>query len=408
MSFFREKLHWVSLMKKLTRQLQRLTKQLYFLNRWTIAFMISLCFIYSIANFTPVYSQAYKTPNSAIFPRNGINGTIWVHPKGNRNSTTTLSRNSRQKPELVTSDILGVAKTARTSKKSKYNWAKLKLQNCTMRNGKRRCSPVNPILQAGVDDNNTLYTFPCGPLKVGNGTFAWGLRQSDRRWNCEVISITHPDWQVSKNSYLDVRDFSITEANTTEENSVKANRKESNIAQQNSSLENQVSVSQAKEPTLVNAYDSEQKLAIDVLVGAVIIQIPQQQAVTVDAGNRYVYAGDFKAGITEPIDVKKAAQSDNIQIFLDSSTWSQDITPLIDEFRSALNLPSSTPSTTDTITVGSACTCKSNNPELSGIELRGVWEKSRRPDVQYECVGKWEGIGSGGGQVRVPAGPRCS
>jgi hypothetical protein len=203
-----------------------------------------------------------------------------------------------------------------TKEGSTENWAHLKLST--------RNTPVEPILQAGVDPKNTEYTFACG-ITLGNTTVAWGLRQTSP-WGCEAIDFTTWQWRSSTDTYL------------AEKTNTKASRKESEIAQQIPLRQGQVRVRRANNLTLINAYNLDGNLTIDVLVGAVTVESFESRRVNVSAGNRYIITGSGQDGTIETIDVARVVQSRSIQIFLDPSTWSRDITPLIQQFRRSLGI----------------------------------------------------------------------
>lgn len=269
---------------------------------------------------------------------------------------------------------------------SKNSWAHLELKDSSGR-------IINPLIQAGIDTRSTKYKLFCQQMS-GTTVVAWGLRDTNSV-ECERI--------VVRQLGVPVRLRNIPQSKLTK-----------SLAQRPQDISNagETIIARGKKSTLIqiHSFDGRGRLEIDVLGGAVTIEPPASSPVTVGAGNRYIDPGDGSRIKIEPINVATIAQSTSVKTFLNSNAWSQDITPLIRELRSTLNRPSPPPTQTPIPRriVGSACTCKSDSPDLAGIELQGKWEISKRPDVPYECVGKWQSLGLDGRGVRVPEGPRCS
>ncbi|HYX13830.1 MAG TPA: hypothetical protein VE944_05555 [Nostoc sp.] len=378
------------------------------LSKWLI--FIALIVIVPICILlTPITSTAVTRPDSATFDK--FQGTIRVFPGGD----TSLSKTPKKHPKLTNSpapDILFVAKTPSGS--SPKSWAHLKLW------AKSRL--VDPVVQAGTDDTDTEYTFPCKLNKPGSAVIGWGLQQQSPR-RCEFISVGHPAFQKSylRNSYLaekamtklnkenaqkileklkevninysvaesailewigdsDLRYYNIVieclnilqnqrlknggadldkifyyykdilgveelpqNPQINQESLREAIRRGynnkngtddsfENILENVASIESQVQVSPTEDLTLIYAHNLDNNMAIDVLVGAVTIQAADNSEISVGAGSRYIYFGNGTQGSTSVIGISNLVNQEPVQIFLNGSNWSEDITPLINAF----------------------------------------------------------------------------
>lgn len=148
----------------------------------------------------PTVLSSESPPNAATFAK--FKGIIRVFPGGDTNSPKTpnqypqLTGIGSQKP-----DILWVAKTPPSS--TTPSWAHIQLW--------RDFNLVSPVIQAGTDNQDTQYTFPCKIIS-GGGVIAWGIRQQNP-WSCEQITIKNSAWKKS-----DLQNLYFAEKAMTKEN----------------------------------------------------------------------------------------------------------------------------------------------------------------------------------------------
>jgi hypothetical protein len=296
MIFYKNKLHWRLFLKRLSKTLhQQLRKLIRVLNHSIVPIITVLFSICIFAILIPQAQSIGSPPDRA----NVVSVSGEVSP-GYGSS-------------LTSGNSLWVAGTYHRYTES---WAHLQFLN-----GKTR---VDPIVQAGVNEENTYYNFPCGPFYLGEGVVGWGLEVRNSR-SCTFIDLTTGEWRSSTDTYL------------PEKTNTKASRKESEIAQQIPIPATRVRVGRVgKNLTLIKASHLNGKLAIDVLLGTVTVELSGDLRENVSAGNRYIVTGSGQGGTIERINVPKEVQSRSIQIFLDPSTWSKDVTPLIQQFQQAL------------------------------------------------------------------------
>jgi hypothetical protein len=295
MRFSKNQPHWGWFMKRLSKILhQQLRKLIRVLNHSIVPIITVLFSICIFASFIPQAQSAVTPPDTAKVSY--VKGTVKVHPKGDKTKPTNATLGKK----LAKTDALWVAFTKGGNPES--------LAHLEFFTGG---TWVPPIVQAGTDDTNTTYTFPCSRTDVGGAFIGWGVRDGQGR-GCEVGFITA---NVGKRP------------SSTQPSSA-----------QPSSTQVRVRVERVRDLTLINAYDLNGKLVIDVLVGAVTVQSFESRPVNVEAGNRYIVTEFGQDGTIETINVARLVQSGSIQIFLDPSTWSPDITPLIQQFRQALRL----------------------------------------------------------------------
>ncbi|MCC5607200.1 hypothetical protein LC612_10465 [Nostoc sp. CHAB 5834] len=368
---------------------------------------------------TPIINKAVTPPNSATF--DGTKGKIFVHPKGDIKSR----RKPEDYPKLTRPDILWVAGTSPGS--NFKSWAHLKLLVGS--------TPVSPVVQAGIDDTDTKYTFPCR-IELGAGVIGWRLqKQSTSVCHKTIVGKSAPKRsnvrsfdrgakamnKVDKNNAQDILDnlkkvninYSVAKSAILEwigdsdlryynivieclnilqnqrlknggadldkifyyykeilgveelpqnpqinQESLREairrgyNNKNGtddsfeNILENVASIESQVQVSPTEDLTLIYAHNLDNNVAIDVVVGSVTVQAPDNSVTPVQAGSRYIYFGNGTQGSTSVIGINNLVNQESLQIFLDSGSWSEDITPLINAFNQQISQTSIPPSPT--------------------------------------------------------------
>lgn len=110
-----------------------------------------------------------------------------------------------------------------------------------------------------------------------------------------------------------------------------------NILENAASLESLVQVAPKEDLTLIYAHNLDKNVAIDVVVGSVTVQAPDNSVTPVQAGSRYIYFGNGKQGSTSVIGINNLVNQESVQIFLNSGNWSEDITPLINAFNQQIS-----------------------------------------------------------------------
>lgn len=261
---------------------------------FTGALLFSICFsTISFAQGAP--------PDKATFA--AYNGSVRVYPNG-RTPTRSPSAYGALRSNGSARDQLWVAGIRNTTVRS---WAHLQFWRQNQRTG--------PLVQAGPDRINTLYTFPCSSA-LGAVTYGWGLSPVGSS-ACEriVAVINNDDNQIASKA---IAQEPIDEEAT-----------------------NGITITRSEELVLVRAYNDDGETVVDVLVGAVQITPLIGQVVDVFAGNRYIHSGS--GGQIEPIDLGQASESQSIQDFLDESNWSPETKPLLDKFKSELSITAESP-----------------------------------------------------------------
>lgn len=236
----------------------------------------------------------------------------------------------------------------------------------------RQNQRIGPLVQAGPDRINTLYTFPCRTL-LGAGTYGWGLSPVGSS-ACEriIVAINNSDNQIASK---------ITAQEPT-----------------NESATHEVKITRSKELVLIRAFNSSGDTAIDVLVGEVQVTPFGGTAVDIVAGNRYVQSST--GGRSEPIDLGEVAEYQSIQDFLNEANWSPEVSPLLDEFRSALaSSPALTPEEQEILDTHNQLRAAVNVPPISWSAdldtLAQDWADtlSRENDVRHRPRNERNGIG---------------
>src|SRR4028118_2376704 len=260
MIFSKNKAHWGLFMKRLSKTLhQQLRKLIRVLNHSIVPIITVLFSICIFTAFIP-QAQAASPPDKAMV--HYVEGTVKVFLGGDKTKHKTPIPDETS---LAKTDALWVAATKGGNTD---NLAHLEFFTGT--------TWVPPIVQAGTDNTNTTYTFPCARLDVGGAFIGWGVRDHNS-WGCERIPIT------------------------------------ATVGKPPSSSQARIRVERVGDLTLINAYELNGKLVIDVLVGAVTVESGNRRE-NVEAGNRYIVTESGQDGTIETINVARLVQSGSIQI----------------------------------------------------------------------------------------------
>lgn len=279
------------------------------LKYWIFPLLVGIL-IFSLLHFATVSHAQNIRPQRATFdPSNSIEilpnafqGTIRVYPNG-RTPTVRPNEHRVLRSSGTVRDQVWVAGDSQS-------WAHFQFWQDIEYQGQRS----DPLVQAGSDQTPTFYIFPC-EVNVGTSIIAWGLT-AEGSSECEYITANHSSWHT----------------NTSNSISYKSNLQE--ITQDSDLNLNQITISRSTELALIKIYNIDDKVAVDVLVGAVQVSALNSLPNSVDAGNRYLQTPD--GGRVEPINLDEVVDSSSIRTFLTETNWSPDITPLLNELKLAL------------------------------------------------------------------------
>ena len=254
-----------------------------------LATSVVLSLIFFINSVGVAQSSA---PQRATFE--SYSGTIRVYPNG-RTPIRTPRAHGALRSDGRNRDHLWVAGDLRS-------WAHLQfwLQN-------RR---IGPLVRAGVDRTDTRYIFPCR-IRVGYGTFAWGLSPLGYS-ACEGIIVSLDDGDdlvASKASSQTLADVELTSPD-------------------------EIKISRIEEQSLIRVYQRDNDIVVDALVGVVQISTLGGSIFDVGAGERYVQSAEV--GNVERFDLNEVYESPSVEDFLDETNWSPEVEPLLEDLQSRL------------------------------------------------------------------------
>lgn len=165
-----------------------------------------------------------------------------------------------------------------------------------------------PLVKAGEDNTNTFYTFPCR-IRLGGTTVAWGVSPVGYSI-CEgvVVSLNNSSSVASKASSQELANGELAPG--------------------------EITLKRLEEQTLIRAYQQDNDIAVDVLVGTIQIAGLNGEIFDVGAGERYVQTPE--TGNIEAVDVTETARSPSVEDFLDQDNWPSDVEQLLDDLKSQL------------------------------------------------------------------------
>lgn len=188
-------------------------------------------------------------------------------------------------------------------------------------------APMDPIVQAGPDEEETRYSFPCRLSQGGSTIVGWGVLPAGGACSNRMLSANN---QPIDDELLALNNNFVLESsksNTTEDKSL-------DILSAGG-----FSVFRGEELTLIRGHESEENIVVDVLVGTVLIKDFQHRIVEVPSGNRYIYSKESGEVDYEFLDLEQYyTESPALQGYLDPSNWSSEIAIVIEQYRIALNL----------------------------------------------------------------------
>ena len=166
---------------------------------------------------------------------------------------------------------------------------------------------LNPLVEVGKSESDTVYGFPCRVKQAGSGTFGWGFENVDEVCDTVTANVCGNE-EISVSSKTEIQKIANGELSSR-----------------------QISIARSADKTLIHIYSIADALAVDTLVGAAQVTSPDGATVDVSAGKRYVQSAE--TGNIESINLKEAAESPSVENFLDEANWSSDVESLLDDFK---------------------------------------------------------------------------